>query len=118
MAASNGIPMERVDECLDLVGLTEAANNHTRSYSMGMRQRLGMAEAMLGNPSCLLFDEPINGLDPEGIAWFRHFAKSLAAEGRAILVSSTCSRKSPYSRPPGRPRPGQTACRYYGDGVR
>ena len=88
MAASNGISRERVDECLDLVGLTEAANNPTRSYSMGMRQRLGMAEAMLGNPSCLLSDEPINGLDPEGIAWFRHFAKSLAAEGRAILVSS------------------------------
>lgn len=88
MAVSNGIPMSRVDECLALVGLTDAAGNPTGSYSMGMRQRLGMAEAMLGNPRYLLFDEPINGLDPEGIAWFRHFAKNLAAEGRAILVSS------------------------------
>lgn len=88
MAASNDIPMNRVEECLALVGLTEVASQPTKSYSLGMRQRLGMAEAMLGNPRYLLFDEPVNGLDPEGIAWFRHFAKNLAAEGRGILVSS------------------------------
>ena len=72
LAASNDIPMNRVEE----------------SFALGMRQRLGMAEAMLGNPRYLLFDEPVNGLDPEGIAWFRRFAKNLAAEGRGILVSS------------------------------
>ena len=88
MAASNDIPMNRVEECLALVGLTEVASQPTKSYSLGMRQRLGMAEAMLGNPRYLLFDEPVNGLDPEGIAWFRRFAKNLAAEGRGILVSS------------------------------
>ena len=88
MAASNDIPMNRVEECLALVGLTEVASQPTTSYSLGMRQRLGMAEAMLGNPRYLLFDEPVNGLDPEGIAWFRRFAKNLAAEGRGILVSS------------------------------
>lgn len=88
MAASNDIPMNRVEECLALVGLTEVASQPTKSYSLGMRQRLGMAEAMLGNPRYLLFDEPVNGLDPEGIAWFRCFAKNLAAEGRGILVSS------------------------------
>ena len=88
MAASNDIPMNRVEECLALVGLTEVASQPTNSYSLGMRQRLGMAEAMLGNPRYLLFDEPVNGLDPEGIAWFRRFAKNLAAEGRGILVSS------------------------------
>jgi len=88
MAASNDIPMDRVEECLALVGLTEVASQPTKSYSLGMRQRLGMAEAMLGNPRYLLFDEPVKGLDPEGIAWFRRFAKNLAAEGRGILVSS------------------------------
>ena len=88
MSASNDIPMNRVEECLALVGLTEVASQPTKSYSLCMRQRLGMAEAMLGNPRYLLFDEPVNGLDPEGIAWFRRFAKNLAAEGRGILVSS------------------------------
>ena len=88
MAASNDIPMNRVEECLALVGLTEVASQPTKSYSLGMRQRLGMAEAMLGNPRYLLFDEPVNGLDPEGIAWFRRFAKNLAAEGIGIPVSS------------------------------
>ena len=88
MASSNGIPDSRVDECLELVGLTDVAKKLTGGFSMGMRQRLGIAEAMLGDPEHLLFDEPVNGLDPEGIAWFRKFAKMLAAEGRTVLVSS------------------------------
>lgn len=88
MAYSNGIPASRVDECLELVGLSEVGKKATGGFSLGMRQRLGIAEAMLGDPAHLLFDEPVNGLDPEGIAWFRTFAKTLAKEGRTVLVSS------------------------------
>ena len=73
---------------LELVGLGEAARRRTGGFSLGMAQRLGIAAAMLGDPPVLLFDEPINGLDPEGIRWIRAFLRSLAAEGRAVLVSS------------------------------
>jgi ABC-2 type transport system ATP-binding protein len=88
LAVSNGLPRGRVDEVLRLVGLTEVAARRTGGYSLGMAQRLGIAAAMLGDAPVLMFDEPINGLDPEGIRWIRGFLRSLAAEGRAVLVSS------------------------------
>jgi len=88
MAQSNGIPARRVDEVLDQVGLTSVARKRAGGFSMGMRQRLGIAGAMLGDPPVLMFDEPVNGLDPEGIRWIRGYLRSLAAEGRAVLVSS------------------------------
>ncbi len=88
MAASNGIPDERVDEVLDIVGLTSVAGKTAGGFSLGMSQRLGLAGAILGNPGVLLFDEPVNGLDPEGIVWIRTFMRQLAAEGRTVLVSS------------------------------
>ena len=88
LAASNGISTARVDEVLDRVGLTSVARRRTGSFSLGMGQRLGIAAALLGDPGVLLLDEPVNGLDPEGILWVRHLLRSLAAEGRAILVSS------------------------------
>jgi ABC-2 type transport system ATP-binding protein len=88
MAHSHGIPARRVDEVIELVGLTPAARRRAGGYSLGMRQRLGIAGALLGDPPVLLFDEPVNGLDPEGIRWIRGFLRSLAAGGRAVLVSS------------------------------
>ncbi|MDG3010052.1 ABC transporter ATP-binding protein [Rhodococcus sp. D2-41] len=88
MAASNGIPDSRVDEVLALVGLTEVAGKKAGGFSLGMSQRLGLAGALLGDPQVLLFDEPVNGLDPEGIVWIRKFMQRLAAEGRTVLVSS------------------------------
>ena len=88
LAATNGMTDARVDEVLGLVGLSEAAGRRTAGYSMGMRQRLALATAMLGDPPVLLLDEPSNGLDPEGIAWLRAFLRRLAAEGRTVLVSS------------------------------
>ncbi len=88
MAASNGIPRTRVADVLGLVGLTEVARKRAGSFSLGMSQRLGIAGALLGDPAVLLFDEPVNGLDPEGIVWIRRFMQSLAAEGRTVLVSS------------------------------
>ena len=87
MAQSNGLPARRVGEVLDQVGLTSAARRRAGGFSLGMRQRLGIAAAMLGDPPVLIFDEPVNGLDPEGIRWIRGYLR-LAAEGRAILVSS------------------------------
>jgi ABC-2 type transport system ATP-binding protein len=83
-----GLPLGRADEALALVGLTPAANRKFKGYSLGMRQRLGIAAAMLGDPRVLILDEPANGLDPEGIRWMRDLLKALAAEGRTILVSS------------------------------
>jgi ABC-2 type transport system ATP-binding protein len=77
-----------VDQVLELVGLSEAGRRRTGGFSLGMTQRLGIAAAMLGDPPVLLFDEPINGLDPDGIRWIRTFVRALAAEGRAVLVSS------------------------------
>ncbi len=88
MAASNGLPTSRVDEVLRQVGLTEVAGKRAGGFSLGMSQRLGLAAALLGDPQVLLFDEPVNGLDPEGIMWIRRFMHALAAEGRTVLVSS------------------------------
>src|SRR5258706_2246198 len=88
LAASNGIKPSRVDEVLERVGLIRVARRPAGSFSLGMGQRLGIAAALLGDPGVLLLDEPVNGLDPEGILWVRHLLRSLAAEGRAILVSS------------------------------
>ena len=79
---------QRVDEMLELVGISAAARKRAGGYSMGMRQRLGLAAAMLGDPQVLMLDEPANGLDPEGIRWLRGFLRQLAAEGRTVLVSS------------------------------
>jgi ABC-2 type transport system ATP-binding protein len=88
LAQSQGLPRRRVDEVLALVGLTPVAHKRTGGYSLGMSQRVGIAAAMLGNPPVLLLDEPVNGLDPEGILWVRNLMKQLAAEGRTIFVSS------------------------------
>ena len=88
LAVSNDIPLGRVDEVLDQVGLTSVANRRAGKFSLGMGQRLGIAAALLGDPGVMLFDEPVNGLDPEGIRWVRHFLRGLAAEGRTVLVSS------------------------------
>jgi ABC-2 type transport system ATP-binding protein len=88
LAQMNAIPRGRIDEVLDLVGLTEVAHQRAGKYSLGMGQRLGIATALLGDPGVLLFDEPINGLDPEGIRWARYLLRDLAAEGRTVLVSS------------------------------
>jgi ABC-2 type transport system ATP-binding protein len=88
LARSNKIPRRRVVEMLELVGLSEVARRRAGRLSLGMRQRLGLAVALLGDPPILILDEPANGLDPDGIAWLRAFLRSLAAEGRAILVSS------------------------------
>jgi ABC-2 type transport system ATP-binding protein len=87
-AAASGIPDHRADQVLEQVGLTDAANRKVRGFSLGMRQRLGLAFALLGNPRVLLLDEPANGLDPEGIRWLRRFQRGLADEGRTVLVSS------------------------------
>ena len=88
MAATNKIPRRRVDEVLGLVGLTDVAKKRVGSFSLGMGQRLGVAAALLGDPGVLLLDEPVNGLDPEGILWIRNLLKALAAEGRTVFVSS------------------------------
>jgi ABC-2 type transport system ATP-binding protein len=87
-AAAAGIPRERVAAVLELTGMTPYADRRVGGYSMGMRQRLGLATALLGDPGVLVLDEPINGLDPEGIRWIRSFLRALADEGRTILVSS------------------------------
>jgi len=88
MAQTNSIPTSRVDEVLGMVGLDGVARRKAGKFSLGMSQRLGIASALLGDPGVLLFDEPINGLDPEGILWVRNLLKSLAAEGRTVFVSS------------------------------
>lgn len=88
LAQSNGIPAERVDEVLGLVGLTDVARKRTGGFSLGMGQRLGLAAALLGDPKILVLDEPVNGLDPEGIRWVRDLLKALAAEGRTVFISS------------------------------
>ncbi len=88
LAQTNGIPLARVDEVLDRVGLSEVARRRVGKFSLGMGQRLGIAAALLGDPGVLLFDEPVNGLDPEGILWVRNLLKGLAAEGRSVFVSS------------------------------
>jgi ABC-2 type transport system ATP-binding protein len=88
LAASCCLPGRRVDEVLDLVGLGSSANRRVREFSLGMRQRLGLAAALLGDPQVLLLDEPANGLDPAGIAWLRGTLRGLAGEGRTVVVAS------------------------------
>jgi ABC-2 type transport system ATP-binding protein len=88
LAVSNRIPAARVDEVLDLVGLEEVAGKRVGKFSLGMGQRLGIAVALLGDPPVVVLDEPVNGLDPEGIRWVRNLARQLAAEGRTVFVSS------------------------------
>ena len=88
LAKTNGIPRRRVDEVIGMVGLQAVADKRSGGFSLGMGQRLGIAGALLGDPGVLLFDEPVNGLDPEGIRWIRTLIRSLAAEGRTVFVSS------------------------------
>jgi ABC-2 type transport system ATP-binding protein len=88
LAQTNSITRRRIDEVLDLVGLAGVARKRTGTFSLGMGQRLGIAAALLGDPGVLLFDEPVNGLDPEGIRWVRFLLRRLAAEGRTVFVSS------------------------------
>ena len=88
LAATHGIPRRRVDEVIDLVGLTDVARKRAGGFSLGMGQRLGIASALLGDPPTVILDEPVNGLDPEGILWVRNLLKALAAEGRTVFVSS------------------------------
>src|SRR5262252_4501197 len=88
LAQTNDLPKRRVREVLELVGLTEVARKRTKGFSLGMSQRLGIAATLLGDPKILMFDEPVNGLDPEGILWIRNLMKALANEGRTVFVSS------------------------------
>jgi ABC-2 type transport system ATP-binding protein len=88
LCLSSGYPEERVDQVLDLVGLTPAAGRKFRGYSLGMKQRLGIAAAMIGDPRVLILDEPANGLDPEGIRWMRDFLRTFAQQGRTVFISS------------------------------
>jgi ABC-2 type transport system ATP-binding protein len=88
LALANGIDQRRVDEALELAGLTSVASKRAGGFSLGMGQRLGIASALLGDPGILILDEPVNGLDPDGILWIRNLLRSLAAEGRTVLVSS------------------------------
>src|SRR5215510_4165722 len=88
LAHSQGLSAKRADEVIERAGLASAARRRAGGYSLGMRQRLGIAAALLGDPPVLMFDEPFNGMDPEGIIWMRGFLRSLAAQGRAVLVSS------------------------------
>ena len=88
LARSQGLAARRVDEVIEQAGLHGVARRRAGGYSLGMRQRLGIAAAMLGNPAAIMLDEPFNGMDPEGIVWMRGFLRSLAADGRAVLVSS------------------------------
>jgi ABC-2 type transport system ATP-binding protein len=88
LAQTNSLPRRRVGEVLELVGLTDVAKKRSKGFSLGMSQRLGIAATLLGDPKVLMFDEPVNGLDPEGILWIRNLMKTLAAEGRTVFVSS------------------------------
>jgi len=88
LAQTNNLPKHRVGEVLELVGLSEVAKKRSKGFSLGMSQRLGIAATLLGDPRVLMFDEPVNGLDPEGILWIRNLMKALAAEGRTVFVSS------------------------------
>ncbi|HWM38919.1 MAG TPA: ATP-binding cassette domain-containing protein, partial [Streptomyces sp.] len=88
MAQSNNIPKKRISQVLDLVGLSEVAKKRPKGFSLGMGQRLGIAAALLGDPQTIILDEPVNGLDPEGVLWVRNLVKALAAEGRTVFLSS------------------------------
>src|SRR5579862_8630777 len=98
LAQSNGIPARRVKDVLESVGLESVARRRASGFSLGMGQRLGIAAALLGDPPVLMFDEPVNGLDPEGIVWVRTLMRSLASEGRTILVSSHLMRDRKSTR--------------------
>jgi ABC-2 type transport system ATP-binding protein len=97
LAKTNGIKTKRVDEVLGMVGLSSVAGKRPKTFSLGMRQRLGIAAALLGDPGILMFDEPVNGLDPEGIAWIRNLMRSLAAEGRTVFMSSHLMSEMEYT---------------------
>jgi ABC-2 type transport system ATP-binding protein len=97
LAQTNGLPKRRVGEVLELVGLSEVARKRSKGFSLGMSQRLGIACTMLGDPKVLMFDEPVNGLDPEGILWIRNLMKALAAEGRTVFVSSHLMSEMEYT---------------------
>ena len=97
LAQTNNLPKRRVGEVLELVGLSEVAKKRSKGFSLGMSQRLGIAATMLGDPKVLMFDEPVNGLDPEGILWIRNLMKSLAAEGRTVFVSSHLMSEMEYT---------------------
>jgi ABC-2 type transport system ATP-binding protein len=88
MAATHGIPVRRVDEVIEMTGLSGVARKRVGGFSLGMGQRLGIAAAMLGDPRTLILDEPVNGLDPEGVQWVRHLVRELASEGRTVFLSS------------------------------
>jgi ABC-2 type transport system ATP-binding protein len=88
LAATTGVPTSRVDEVLDLVGLSEVGRRRAGSFSLGMGQRLGVASALLGDPKTLILDEPVNGLDPDGVRWIRHLLRGLADQGRTVFLSS------------------------------
>jgi ABC-2 type transport system ATP-binding protein len=88
LAQANNLPRRRVDEVLEIVGMQEVAGERSKGFSLGMGQRLGIAAALLGDPAVVMFDEPVNGLDPDGILWIRNLMKALAAEGRTVFVSS------------------------------
>src|SRR5450755_1588384 len=97
LADTNNLPRRRVAEVLALVGLKEVAKKRSKGFSLGMGQRLGIAAALLGDPAILMFDEPVNGLDPEGILWIRNLMKALAAEGRTVFVSSHLMSEMEYT---------------------
>ena len=97
LAQTNGLPRSRVGEVLELVGLSDVARKRSKGFSLGMSQRLGIAAAMLGDPRVLMFDEPVNGLDPEGILWIRNLMKALAGEGRTVFVSSHLMSEMQYT---------------------
>ena len=97
LAQANNLPRRRVHEVLALVGLSDVAKKRSKGFSLGMSQRLGIAATMLGDPKVLMFDEPVNGLDPEGILWIRNLMKSLAAEGRTVFVSSHLMSEMEYT---------------------
>jgi ABC-2 type transport system ATP-binding protein len=88
LAATHGIPRARVDECIGMTGMASVITKRVKTYSLGMNQRLGIAAALLGDPGTVILDEPVNGLDPEGVQWVRRLAKGLAAEGRTVFISS------------------------------
>ena len=111
LAQTNDIPRSRVDEVLEIVGLSAVADKRPGTFSLGMGQRLGIAGALLGDPSVLLFDEPINGFDPEGIRWVRNLLKGLGKEGPDRLrLESPHERDGSDGRPPGRDRSGASHC--------
>ena len=108
LAQTNDIPLRRVDDVIELVGLTSVADTRAGKFSLGMGQRLGIASALLGDPGVLLFDEPVNGLDPEGIRWVRHLLRDLAARGaHRLRLEPPHQRNGPDRRPAGGDRPGQ-----------